>query len=81
MECNEPSYVYRWAYEHLPAEYYLCLVGLMADNQQVDHIVAFASGGTECVDNVARCCATCNRVKGSMSLEDQFGVSPCSAAG
>lgn len=70
--CNEPGYVYRWVYENLPAECFLCLRPLTADNQQVDHIVPFASGGKECVDNVARCCATCNKLKGSLALEDLF---------
>lgn len=69
-ECNVPGYVYRWAYENLPPYCYLCLTPLTKPNQQVDHIIPFATVGTECMDNVARCCATCNQIKGSQSLED-----------
>ena len=41
-------------------------------NQPVDHNVPFASGGIECVASVARRRMTCNKFKGSLSLEDLF---------
>jgi 5-methylcytosine-specific restriction endonuclease McrA len=38
--------------------------------EHIDHIVALASGGLHCVENLTTACASCNLNKWSKSLEN-----------
>ncbi|WP_079596606.1 HNH endonuclease [Arthrobacter sp. P2b] len=39
-------------------------VSLKSNNAETDHVIAYARGGQDHVDNLAACCRGCNQSKG-----------------
>jgi hypothetical protein len=53
---------------------FFCEEPLPKGEESVEHLVASANGGNSNLENCVACCATLNRLLGSMSLKEKFQV-------
>jgi len=51
----------------------LCVACKQSENLEVDHIVPLSRGGSNDLENLQLLCATCNRSKGTKTMEEWSG--------